>query len=241
MSKWTAGLLACVCALCLAFACAAETAPTAVPSPTPSVLDQQAMDALAAVFGQAYPDLDETGQRAALDGFLAEGTAGVLAGEVKDGLYTDPNGFSFEVPEGWTLQSAQIGPVIVLTAPEAVLGVTPSIAVTVVIEPQDHSLMDMTNEDIEALLSPALPGFELISLDSFDLHGTQAREMMCMYGTAEDAMLIQYQLYFTENNRLFIITMTTVAEEASYAQVLDIYDAFVADFTVLTQEATGNG
>lgn len=218
----------------------------------PPAVAEETFDALLAEYGitddtaaafQAYveglsEEITEADIRAMLESFASGGAGHPLGGKVEGGYYTDPSGLRFPVPDGWTLLSHRVGPAIVLTAPEATAGITPSIAVIAGIDAEDD-FRGMTEEEITAFLGASLENFQFIALEDFDLHGMAAREVVCMYGAREDAMLMQYQTRFTAGEDTYIITMTTLAEEAVHDLVLGVYDAFVGEFQV--PQNAGNG
>lgn len=230
--------------LILAWPCAQASGPSATPqaAATPMATerplsDEQEAEILAAL-AKAYPELKAEELSQALEDFYKEGTAGVVAGETVGDTYTDPNGFSMKIPEGWTLGAAQIGPMLTLTSPESQSGVTPSITVLVTIAPEGAEAQ-ITRDSVEAQLSEALEGFHLVAVDAFEYAGMQAQEIVCMYGQPQ-RMLMQYQTHFSDETRQYIITMTTLAEEAMHDKTRDIYDAFLSDFTIL-EASQGNG
>lgn len=194
----------------------------------------EAFSAMVAGAGQA---LTQEELLAMLEEFMAEG-AGELAGQEKDGVYTDPNGYSFKVPEGWTLQPNQIGPTVMLTGPADDKGLMPTITVLATSQAEDD-IMAQTQQQIDDGLKGVLPNYQFIALDEFDYKNLKAHELVIMYGTAEDTMLMQYQTYFQSKDRVYIITMTTRAEEAVHDRTLDTYDSFLTDFQIV--ESRGNG
>lgn len=154
---------------------------------------------------------------------------GTLSGDV----YTDDaNGFSAKIPPGWALQDMMIGPAIVITGPADTDGIAPTITISSDVSSQDN-LMNKTKEEIDELLGQALANYMPIALDDFEFLGVPARELVCMYGVDESLMLMQYQLQFvSDEGRVFMVTLTTLAEEAAHEIALDTYDAFLMDFTL---------
>ena len=200
-------------------------------------LTEPEIEAFSALIAGAGQTLTEEELLTMLEEFMAEG-AGELAGQEKDGVYTDPNGYSFKVPEGWTLQPNQIGPTVMLTGPADDKGLVPTITVLATAQAQDD-IMAQTQQQIDDSLKGVLPNYQFIALDEFDYKNTKAHELVIMYGTGEDAMLMQYQTYFQSKDRVYIITMTTRAEEAVHDRTLDTYDSFLTDFQIV--ENRGNG
>lgn len=170
--------------------------------------------------------------------YVGDATDQTLPGQQVDGVYTDPAGYSITAPVGWTLQETTIGPTVVITGPVGETGFMPTITV-VAVEEVANAFLTKTQEEIDALLGESLPNYLPVALDDFDFLDIPAREMVCMYGADEETMLMQYQLHFNNQGKTFIITMTTLAEEAAHEEALDMYDTFLADFTLLTGQGIG--
>ncbi len=114
----------------------------------------------------------------------------------------------------------------------------PTITVTV-LSSLEGNLATLEKEDFERLLGGSLPNFVLVALDEFALDGYDAREVVIMFGRDDAHMLIQYQAQFMVDTKTFLITMTSEAEEAAHGVALDVYDAFVSTFAVLTEQGNG--
>lgn len=196
----------------------------------------EAIAFLALYTGAGQPVTEES-LKTLLQEFMAEG-GGEIPGLTQDGVYTDPNGFALKVPKDWVLQPNQIGPVVILTGPADETGMLPIISVLATAQAKD-GVMDKTEEEIKASLGASLPNFQFIALDEFDYNGTKARELVVMYGAEEDAMMMQYETYFEANGRVYLVTMTTRAEEAVHDRTLETYDAFLADFKTHTDQGNG--
>lgn len=213
--------------------------PTAAPTPTDALsafgLTPQQADAF-----EAVADGLEADQQAAIDElidtFTLEGAGQPLPGSLRGSTYTDPNGFSITVPEGWALLEQLVGPAIVMTAPvdaAAESSAQPVSSIAVVGTSVDiGDLSTVTEAQISEMLTTSLPNAQLIALEEFDYMDGKARELVCMYGEEEDTMLMQYQTFFKNEGRSYLITMTTLAEEAVHDIALEAYDAVLASFTI---------
>lgn len=193
--------------------------------------ESQAFEALVAEMGAT---VSEEELRTLLDSLAGEDKSigEPLPGTTENGVYTDPAGFSFPIPEGWTLQPSKIGGYITLAGQPDESGFTSTITILMVDQSADAPFLTLTQEEIDALLSASLKNYQPIALDDFEYLNGPAREMVCMYGANEDMMLMQYQLHFTHDEQSYVITMTTLAEEAAHDSALDIYDTFLASFSV---------
>lgn len=236
-TRFSLVLLLCLCLLMAvtpAYAQSTETMTDLLQSFGMSESESEAFAALAA----GMQDVTEEDLRAMLNDFMGEETGEKVPGELVDGLYTDPRGFSMKIPSEWTLQENLIGPTLVVSGPVNEMGFMSTITILIV-EEEKSDFLTKTQEEIDTLLSPSLPNYLPIALDDFEFDELPAREMVCMYGASEESMLMQYQLYFNNEGKSFIITMTTLAEEAAHELALDTYDAFLADFVLL--KGQGNG
>lgn len=180
--------------------------------------------------------------QAELDALLEQTTPDAemqgLPGQMIDGMYYDPMGFDMAVPEGWTLLEHLVGPSVALTGPAAANGFVPSITVTAS-EDATGGYEALTQADFDALLTGVLENYQFQSLEDFALGEIAAREFACLYGPDAANMLLQYQLLFTANDRAYVITMTTLAEEDAQDAAMEAYDAFLASFSIFTGEGNG--
>lgn len=209
----------------------------------PALLEENGMtqgqaETFEALAGQIEDAALQTELADTIEALMEAGDGGQAVGEVIDGIYHDPNGYTFPMPENWTLQEKQVGPVVVLAGPSDGQALAPSITVLALDAPE-QSLLKMTREDIEKLLSGSFENFQMIALEEFEIDGKPARELVCMYGADVSAMIMQYQTHFDYEDKAFVITMTTLAEEAAHDLALETYDALVAEFTIF--EGEGNG
>lgn len=219
---------------------AAEPAETAMDLLESFGMTEAEAEAFAALAESMQGEVTEDDLLAMLEALIEdEATGQALPGQLVDGVYTDPGGYSMRIPEGWALQETLIGPAVVISGlADSESSFAPTITITVTGEVEDDFLAK-TQEEIDALLSVSLPNYLPIALDDFEFLDIPAREMVCMYGANEASMLMQYQLHFNNQGKAFVITMTTLAEEATHEQTLDTYDAFLAEFLLLTGEASG--
>lgn len=204
-------------------------------------LSEEQMQALEAMLAQMEGEITPEQMQELITSFAEVGANTPLAGEVTDGVYMDPSGYSFAIPEGWTLLPNHVGLSVMLQGPLEDSGVfAPSISVMTLGEMEDDFL-DKTQEEIDALLSASLENYQLTELNDFTFQDEPAREIVLMHGADEESMLVQYQLHFHNDGRAFIVTMTTLAEEAANDRALDTYEAFLSTFTIYTGEGGSNG
>lgn len=173
--------------------------------------------------------------RALLSQFIADPTS-KKPGSTSGDIYTNPVGFSFRVPAGWAIREDQIGMNVMLVGPQNENKFSPTIGVAVFSEIRPDFDTN-TQADWDAVLSQSLDNYQFVALDNFTFLDVQAHEFICMHGESENSMLAQYQMFFNKDGRAFVITMTTVAEEVSLDQTLEIYDNFMSEFQVLAAQA----
>lgn len=201
-------------------------------------MTQAEAQAFAAIVAEMGEDITDETIRAMLAEFEGQKLGEPLAGKTEDGVYTDPEGYAFPIPEGWTLQPSRIGGYIVLAGQPDEGGFTPTITVLSAAA-SDDSFLDKTQEEVDNLLVQSLKNYQPIALDDFQYQDVPARELVCMYGTDEDTMLMQYQLHFSHEGMAYIITMTTLAEEAAHDSALNTYDSFLAEFSFADAQGVG--
>lgn len=170
--------------------------------------------------------------------FLGEGTASSVKGELIEDYYAHPAGFTLRIPEGWTLLEDQLGVTVMLMGPINEMKFAPTISVLVLSQPRED-FDTLTLEAWDAYYASSLTNYLSIALDDFTFLDVDAHEFVCAHGNDESSMLMQYQLYFNKEERAYIITLTTLAEEAAHADALDTYDAFLAEFEVFSGEGNG--
>lgn len=189
------------------------------------------VEAFSALIAEVGADMTQVDVEALLKEFLGDAAAASSPGKLEGDLFTSPSGFTMRVPEGWNLLEDSLGTSAVITGPTDETGFMPTITV-VVLEEAQAAFDTNTKEDWDALLGTALTNYQSIVLDDFPFLDVPAHEFVCMHGDANDAMLMQYQLYFNKGGKAFVITMTTLAEEAAHDRALEAYDKFLADFSV---------
>ncbi|MCL1964204.1 MAG: hypothetical protein FWF69_03985 [Firmicutes bacterium] len=190
--------------------------------------DVQAFSSLLSEMGNG---MSETEVQALLQEFLGDGQAKKIAGTLEGDRYTSPQGFAFVVPSGWNLLENQVGVATVLAGEADATGFMPTIAV-VVLEEERKDFDTLRQEDWDTQLGTVLANYLFVALDDFPYLDVTAHEFVCMHGEREDAMLMQYQLYFNKAGKAYQITMTTLAEEAAHDNALNAYDSFLAEFMV---------
>jgi len=173
-------------------------------------------------------DLSEDQKRALMQAFA--GDAAAPGGTVVGNAYSSPLGFSFQIPLDFVCAENELGATVLLTGPANAAGYSMTIAVQAfaVEQPLFDSL---TPEEIEPLFGQALPNYHFVAMDAFEYQGAKAREFVFVHGASEDAILMQYQMFFNREGKSYIITMTTLAEEAAHESALGIYDAFVSNLS----------
>ena len=150
-------------------------------------------------------------------------------GEIISGVYCHPLGFVFQIPEGYQVLQDPIGPAVHLIGPANEGGFTPTIHVLIHEEPQpDFDKLTQTKAD--AFFGSVLENYQFVSLDHYEYNGVMAHEFVCLHGTGEDGMMIQNTLCFNKEDKAYILTMTTLAEEATLECALLAYDFFLAGF-----------
>ncbi len=198
---------------------------------------EQSIQTLQAVLAEIGETVTEDELGAMLDQFLGD-ASGAAGGSMEDGVFTHPLGFSFPVPEGWSQLPEQLGMAALLTGPLDAQGFAPTIGVIVLGEARTD-FDNFVQEDLDALLSETLPNYYFLALDSFTFLDVPAHEFVLMHGEDENALLMQYQLFFNKDDLAFIITLTTLAEEAAHDDALEAYDALLAGFDVFAGEGNG--
>ena len=173
-------------------------------------------------------DLSEEEKRALFQAFV-QGAASA-AGAISPNIYSSPLGFSFQIPMGFECAENKLGATVLLTGPGNSAGFSTTIALQVF--PGEQPLFDtLTPAQIEPLFKQTLPNYHFVSMDEFDYQGAKAREFVFVHGASEHAILMQYQMFFNREGKSYIITMTTLAEEAAHESALGIYDAFVSNLS----------
>lgn len=165
--------------------------------------------------------------------------SGQAQGTVTGVRYTHPQGFSFDMPEGWS-EKEEPGVSVLIAGPAYEGGFVPTISVqAVTLNAGADPFADVTQDALDTLYGEMLPNYLTIALDSFDFQGGKAHEFAFTYGPGEDTMLMQYQLFFSRNDTMYIITMTTLAEESAHDSALSVYDMLLESFQVEGQEGVG--
>ncbi len=195
-------------------------------------------EAFKAIVEEMGDDLTEDQIKALMTEFLEAFTSQEEQGKVENDTFTHPDGFSFKIPEGWTVREDSMGVSAFLVGPVNEQGITPTISVTVLGESQPD-FDTMKQEDWDAVLGTTLKNYQFVALDDFVFLDVPAHEFVCTHGDDLEAMLMQYQLYFNKNNKAYIITMTTLAEEAAHENALESYDMLLSDFTVQNDPGIG--
>jgi hypothetical protein len=188
-----------------------------------------------AVFSSMVSELGESVTEAELQALITEilGDSQVqkLTGAMEGNRYIAPEGYSFAIPEGWKLLEEKFGVATVVAGQTDETGFMPTISV-MMLEEEQPDFETNTQKEWDALLSQSLANYLFVALDDFPYLDATAHEFVCMHGEREDAMLMQYQLYFNKEGKAYLITMTTLAEEAAHDNALDAYDSFLAEFKI---------
>lgn len=198
---------------------------------------------LAALFEKITSDMTEEEVQAILSDFVHDIVAAPQAGTITGDVYTHPAGFSLRVPEGYRVLSDQLGATVHLIGVMEDSTYAPSIQVMVYDVPQPD-FEYLTQQKVDSYFGPIFPGYQFISLDHYEYLGVSAHEFVCLHGSREDAMMIQYSLCFNKGDKAYILTMTTLAEEAAHQNALEAYDFFLAGFhapDTLEAQNEGNG
>lgn len=152
-------------------------------------------------------------------------------GTISGDRYTHPLGFSFQIPANWTLIENMLGTTAMLIGVRNESGYAPTISI--------HALPGQTlpgglpaTDQMEAIYRQMLPNFQLVQTDDFEYLGVPARETVCAHGASEDAIWMQYQLLFEKMGNTYLLTLTTLSEEAAHESATAVYDAFTKGFTV---------
>lgn len=162
-----------------------------------------------------------------------------VASELIGNVYADARGFSAVVPEGWTVVPSAGQTVAFQSAPDA--GGFAS-TITVNLQPTaDETFFDRSREEIDALLSRTLQHYRTIEWDAFSYQNLPAHELVCIFGADEASLFMQYQLSFVQGEDAYLITLTTLAEEAIHEEAVAVYDTFLEEFIVFSGLKQGNG
>ncbi len=195
----------------------------------------------AAIIANVDESLSEEDFQALLAEFLTEEGAQTESGTLgSDGTFTHPAGFTLKVPEGWNVLEQRIGADVTMTGPSEEEKVAPVISVLVLDTPREE-LDTLKQEDYDTLYSKSLKNYQFVALDEFPYLDVTAHEFVCTYGDNPEAMMMQYQLYFNKDGRAFIITMTTLAEEAAHDNALTAYDTMLEEFTTQAGQSAQDG
>lgn len=200
-------------------------------------------NALAALFDKITSDMTEDDVRALLSDFIEDTAESPQVGTIIGDQYTHPQGFTFRIPQAYRVLSDQLGAMVHLVGPANDNGFTPSIHVMVYDAPRPD-FENLTEQRVNAYFGPILANYQFVSLDHYEYLGVSAHEFVCLHGTDDETMMVQYSLCFNKGDKAFILTMTTLAEEAAQKDALEAYDFFLAGFDApetLEAQDEGNG
>lgn len=178
------------------------------------------------------PDMPEAEIQALLLHFLGE------KGTIVGSRFSSPQGFALTIPEGWGLEEGRLGASVMLTGARDASGFAPTISLMALTweEPQ----FDWADtESMNAYFAGVLTGYQFVKLDTFEYQGDVAHELVCVHGESEDALRIQYQLFFTRQGNTYVVTLTTSMEETLHESALAVYDAFISSLEILQPENQG--
>ena len=185
--------------------------------------------ALSALFEQITDEMTEQQIQALFSEFVKNQSSPPQEGEIISEIYCNPLGFAFPIPEGYQVLQDSIGSAVHLVGPPGVGGFAPTIHALVYEAPQPDFEM-LTQSKADRFFGSMLENYQFVSLDHYEYNGAMAHEFVCLHGTGEDGMMIQNTLCFNKGDRAYILTMTTLAEEATLEQALLAYDYFLAGF-----------
>ncbi len=201
-------------------------------------LSQSDAEAFAALMEETQGDLTDEEQAALLEDFLASAGEFRQKGTLEGDFYLHPLGFTLRVPSGWRVLEEQPGATVMLIGPGGEKQFAPTLSV-LVLKGERPDFAAKTREEWDAYYGSVLHNYQSISLTALEYLDVPAHELVLTHGNDEASMLMQYQLYFNKDERAFIITLTTLAEEAADDSALEAYDSFLAQFTVLTGQGNG--
>ena len=216
------------------------TASASTSDENPSSTDQ---DMLAAFFEKVTDGMTEKEMQALLFEIIAKKEPTPQAGEIVSGYYFHSLGFFFPIPEGYRVLEDTLGATVHLIGPAEDGGITPSIHVLALDAPQlDFEMLTQTKTD--AFFGAVFSNYQFVSLDHYKYNGVMAHEFVCLHGASDDGMMIQNTLCFNKGDKAYILTMTTLAEEATLEYALLAYDVVLSGFTVpedMEDAGEGNG
>ncbi len=200
-------------------------------------LTQTEADAFAALVEEKGTALTATDILTLLGSFPDEDMApeGTLLGNV----YTDPNGVTVQVPEGWHVLEERMGMTVMLMGPaDETTGFAPTIGVLVLDEPNpEFDTADQTYWD--SFYGLFLENYRCVSFEESTYQDTTAHTLTLTYGQPQEAGILQRQMYFNKNDRAYVITLTALAKEEAQADALEVFEEFLAGF--LPYEELGQG
>ena len=194
-------------------------------------LTEQEVEAFRGIVSGIDGTMTEREMAALLKSVLGDASSPKQAGTLSDGVYTHPLGFTLVVPDNWTVLEDCLGVTVALMGPVGEYAFAPTITVLVLSE-ERPDFETLTQADWDEALGPSLANYRSLMLDDFEYLGVPAHEFVCTHGAGDEAMIMQYLLYFNMSGRAFMITMTALAEEAVHEGALTAYDTLLSTFQV---------
>jgi hypothetical protein len=195
-------------------------------------------DALLVLFEQITSDMSDKEMQGLLSEFIENQNPVRQAGEIFSGVYHHPLGYFFQIPEGHQVLQDPLGATVQLVGPANENGFATTIHVMVLGEPQ-NDFESITQSKVDAFFGALFENYQFVSLDHYDYNNVTAHEFICLHGASEDDMMVQHSLCFSKGDKAYILTMTTLAEEATLQHALHAYDFFLAGF--IAPDGTGDG
>lgn len=207
----------------------------------PNTLPAEA-EALTALFEQITTDMTEAEIQALLSELNKNQSPVKQEGEIVGDTYFNPIGFSFKIPDGYQVLQDQFGATVHMVSPFSKSGFAPTIQVLV----YGESLPDfenLTQKKVDTYFGSLLLNYQFVSLDHYIYNNVTAHEFICLHGASEDDMMVQHSLCFNKGDKAYILTMTTLAEEATLQHALNAFDTFLEGFDAsdANSQNQGNG
>jgi len=186
-------------------------------------------DTLSALMEQITEGMAEGEMQAIVSDFLKNQSPLPQEGEIVSGFFVHPKGFSFPIPDGFQVLQDSVGADVQLIGPMTESGFNPTIHVLAFDEPQPDFAM-LTQAKVDAFFASMLSNYQFVSLDHYEYNDVMAHEFVCLHGASDNGMIIQNALCFNKGGKAYILTMTTLAEEATLEYALLAFDFFLTGF-----------
>ncbi|MEG0766210.1 MAG: hypothetical protein RR482_00705 [Clostridia bacterium] len=161
---------------------------------------------------------------------MDQGDTQSMTGWLTDDVYTHPNGFQLQVPEGWSILENEGDTTVTVMADADETGFSMRIGVTSLpADAEDRTGWDAARWD--ASLATLHADYQRISFDTLPYQDTQACELVFGYKDAMGRAVVQHHFYFHADTG-YLICMDARAEQAEEEAPLQIYDTFLNHFAV---------